>query len=251
MDRGRGRRRAARSLPTARVHTRITERIGGSVAALQADLMGPFVLKWNKEIRVKGHATGRVDINLGHPSAYALGIELRVNRRIERIRDIHPSAVAADLEHLRTAVERAALRMGRVGRDSTQPHRPRQPRLQRIADIVLPQLAGAPARYVKKAIIKTERDLRNQRRNRFELFQRRRQQIRIGRFGRDLDYLAGLPLPVALDAPPDPDPRRQILRRDNRADKTVSLRGIVRWTQLERHLMLGTEIDLLQMAPPP
>src|SRR5208282_4494957 len=82
-DRGRDRRPARRSQSTARPRSRVAERIRRAVAALQVDLMRTFALERDEKVRVERDATGRVDVDLGDPSANALRIELFVQRRVE------------------------------------------------------------------------------------------------------------------------------------------------------------------------
>ena len=52
---------------------------------------------------------------------------------------------------------------------------------------------------------------------------------------------------VAALAVPHPDRRREILQAGDDADEAVGLVGIVRGPQLEHHLLLGAEVELLQV----
>src|SRR5215217_2666022 len=85
---------------------RIAVGVGRGVAALQAHLMWPLVTEVEEEVGVEGHPTGRVSVELDHPALDALGIELRVPGQVEGVGDIDAAAIAADLDHLRSAVER-------------------------------------------------------------------------------------------------------------------------------------------------
>ena len=98
----------------------------------------------------------RVGVELGDPSANALRIELFVPRAVERIGHVDAAAVAADLDHLRAAVELAGLGMRRVRGDAADPHASRSSlRMERIAHVVLPQFAGAPARNVEELVVES------------------------------------------------------------------------------------------------
>src|SRR5215471_6527733 len=47
---------------------------------------------------------------------------------------------------------------------------------------------------------------------------------------------------------PQPDGRRQVLCRDDHANKTVRLGRVVRGTHLENHLLLVTKVERLKMS---
>src|SRR5437588_144400 len=57
---------------------------------------------------------------IGHDLSawYAVGIELVVPRRIERVGPVYPLAVTANLDHLRTASKGLAVRVGRTTSDA-------------------------------------------------------------------------------------------------------------------------------------
>src|SRR5439155_24925199 len=97
----------------AKPRSRVAERIRRAVAALQVDLMRTFALERNEKIRIERDAAGRVDVDLGDPSANAVRIELLVQCRVERVGHIDTAPVTADLEHLRCAVDLASLGMRR------------------------------------------------------------------------------------------------------------------------------------------
>src|SRR2546423_796289 len=63
----------------------------------------------------------------------------------------------------------------------------------------------------------------------------------------NFDYF--LDFPFAVIAMPEPDGRGKIFQRHDLAQKTVGARGVVRRTQFQRHLLLRTQIEFLQMAP--
>src|SRR6185312_3211070 len=88
----------------------VAVRVAGSVAALQPGLMHPqpteIVAVWEEsDIRDKT-ARGDIGVELGHPCADAVGVEHLVPCRIQRVRDIYPAAVSADLDHLGATAER-------------------------------------------------------------------------------------------------------------------------------------------------
>src|SRR3712207_8576264 len=57
----------------------------------------------------------------------------------------------------------------------SDPHRAREARVERIAHVVAPQLARAPARDVEEAVVQREVDVADQRRHRAEGGEHRRQ----------------------------------------------------------------------------
>ena len=75
-----------------------------------------------------------------------------------------------------------------------------------------------------------------------------RQLVGVGRLGGDRDHLARAHPPVVA-ALPQPHRRRQVGGRGHDADEPVRLAHVVRGAQLEHHLVLGAEVDLLQVAP--
>src|SRR5689334_8899100 len=97
--------------------------------------LGPF----DKEIRIKSNACILPRIELHQPAIDAFRIELLVDRAVERVREINAPPVAADLDHLRPAVERATPggRMTGACNDAADSYRTRQLGLERVGDIVL------------------------------------------------------------------------------------------------------------------
>src|SRR5688500_3491983 len=134
------------------------------------------VLELDEEPRIESDPTGGVGVHLGDPAADAIGVELRIPRRVERVADVDALAVAAHLDHLRSSVERR-VGVGRVrpaANDSTDLHRASEPRVERIADVVLPELSGSPARDVEKPVVERQVDVAHQWRYRLEPLKQRR-----------------------------------------------------------------------------
>src|SRR5947209_15245893 len=85
---------------------RIAIRIGRAVAALQADLMRPMALRpIDEELRIERNPAIRARVELHHPAVDSLGIELRIDGAVKRIGEVDALPVAADLHHLRPAIE--------------------------------------------------------------------------------------------------------------------------------------------------
>jgi hypothetical protein len=99
-----------------------------------------------------------------------------VPRRIKRVGEIDTFAIAADLNHLRPAIERLLrpARMSRAAHDATQMDRARLFRVGRVRDVVLDELPRPPTRNIKEAVIKGEVDIRDQRWHGLEALQQRR-----------------------------------------------------------------------------
>ena len=77
------------------------------------DAQAAKVVAVREESGVGDQAARRdIGVQLGHPRPDAVGIEHLVPRRLERVGDIDPSAVAADLHHLRPATQRQIGRHG-------------------------------------------------------------------------------------------------------------------------------------------
>lgn len=177
---------------------------------------------------------------------HAVRIELVVPRRIERVGPVHALPVAADLDHLRAARERAAVRMRRAARDAADADRPREHRVVRVRHVVLAHLAGAPAGHIEEAIVERQVDVGHERRYRAESLEQRRQFIGRGRLRGDRRGF--LHMELAAFAPPRPDRAFEIGRVDHDADEPVFARRVVRGPHFERHLVLRAEIDRLHVA---
>src|SRR5262249_8166792 len=184
----RGRPRATPGSPRARrrrgrAGSREAERVRGGVAAFEMDLVRPLALERHEELRVDPDAAARIGVELRNPAPNAFRIELRGPELIERVAHVDPSAVAAHLDHLRTAVQLTALRMRGLRDYPAQTHRPSQLGIERLGHVVLTELAGAPAGDVEVLIVQAQVDVRDERRDRAEGLERWREQRRVGRLG--------------------------------------------------------------------
>src|SRR5215831_12535742 len=100
----------------------------------------------DKKIAVELDAAVGLDLDLDHPTVEALGVKLRVDRAVERVSEVNTAAIAANLDHLRSAIERRGpFGMRGARHDAADPQLASQPRIERIADIILLEIAGAPA----------------------------------------------------------------------------------------------------------
>src|SRR5258708_580397 len=108
--------------------------------------MGAKSAKLHKEVRVNLQASLRRRVQLHHPTAKAIRVELLVPGRIERVCEIDALTVTAHLDHLRSAVERrlGLLRVRGFSHNSSQVHRPCKLRVEGVRDIVLPEFSRAP-----------------------------------------------------------------------------------------------------------
>ena len=126
--------------------------------------------------------------------------------------------------------------------------RARKLRLPRLGDVVLPHLAGSPAGDVQEAVVHGKVDVGHQRRHCAEPLQERRQLVLGRRLGRDGRRLFDVEL--AAFAPPGPNgPSRFVSTTTPR--KPYSRTGSCAGRTLQRHLMVGAEIDRLDVAPGP
>src|SRR5947209_18922847 len=141
----------------------------------------------DEELRIERNPAIRAGVELHHPAVDPFGIELRIDGAVERIGEVDAFAIAADLDHLGAAIELAVLGAGmrRARDDSADPHFARELWLERIAYVVLLQIAGAPARDIAEAIVHGQIDISDERRHGFESLQERRQKLRLGRLGGD------------------------------------------------------------------
>src|SRR5260370_42144822 len=108
----------------------------------------------DQEARIELNAALGRRIELHHPALETIGIKLFVDGAIQRIGEIHAAAVAAYLDHLRSAVQVAAssLRVRFARYDAADSHCTRELRCERIGHVVLPQVAGTPAGDVEKTV---------------------------------------------------------------------------------------------------
>src|SRR5918992_564864 len=182
----------------------VAVRVGGRVAALEPYLMRPFtIIELDEKVGVCGETTFRVYVHLSDPAVDALRVELRIPSGIERVAEVEAAPVAAQLHHLRsTGQGHSGLRMRRPADDATQMYGSRMPRAERVGDVVLAQLPGAPAGDVEELVVEGEVDVAGQGRHRTEGLQGGRQLVRVGRLCRDVDHL--LDPPPAVLAVPEP-----------------------------------------------
>src|SRR3954471_23456632 len=80
-------------------------RIARSVAPRETDLVRPLAVELEEEVWVDREVA--VAVELDHPAVDALGVELLVPARVQRVRQVDALAVAAHLDHLRPAGELA------------------------------------------------------------------------------------------------------------------------------------------------
>src|SRR5688572_30969150 len=99
----------------------------------------------HEESLVERDAAPRPGIQLHHPALKAVGIKLLIDDAIKRVREIDATAIAADLHHLRSAIECAVLgaRMAGAGDDAADPNLAGELRLEGIGNVILQQVAGA------------------------------------------------------------------------------------------------------------
>ncbi len=121
----------------------------------------------DEKIGIKGNAAIRIGIKLYHPAVDAFGIELIIDGAIQRVGKVDPPPVAADLHHLRTAVQstRANFGMRLAGPDAADPDGASQLGCERVGHVVLAQVAGTPAGHVEKAIVHGKVDIGHERRD--------------------------------------------------------------------------------------
>src|SRR5258708_24631160 len=129
QDLFRGKRRGAassttpsKSAPHASLRVRIAIGVRRSVSPFEPHLVCTQLVELYKEFFIELHSALGAGIDLHHPTLYTIRIELIVPWRVERIRKVHALTVAADLDHLRTAVEclRGLLRMSRPAHDAAK-----------------------------------------------------------------------------------------------------------------------------------
>src|SRR5438093_294942 len=130
----------------------IAERVGGGIAPLQPDLVGACLAEVDQEALVELDAAVRVGVDPGQPALQPGRVELVVPGRVERVRHVDAPAVAADLDHLRPAGQRALLRVRGAAHDPAELDRPGVARLERVGDVVLAKLASPPAGHVEEPV---------------------------------------------------------------------------------------------------
>src|SRR5215470_4526324 len=110
---------------------------------------------FDEEALVEGDATAEIGVELHHPAVDAVRIELRIDGAVERVGEIDALAVAANLHHLRPTVEIAVLGAGmrRPRHNAADAYLTSELRIERIADIVLLQVARAPAGHIEELVV--------------------------------------------------------------------------------------------------
>src|SRR6266498_2458568 len=241
------------SLPSSIVREAIG--IGGSVPALQPDLVRSEVPELDEEVGVEVDPTLGLDVELDQPPVDALRVELLVPRRVQRVREVDAPAVPADLHHLGPAVERAGGGMRRLSNDPADANGSCLLRVEGIPDVVLAHLAGSPAGDVQEPVVHREVDITHERGDGVERFEGRREDVRIRRLRRNRDDLLYLPTATVraglLVPVPHPDGGFEVRRIHHDTHEPVRLRRVVGGTQLEDDLMVLTEVDRLDVAPLP
>ena len=101
----------------------------------------------DEELFIELHSALRVRVELYHPTLQPIGIDLLVPRRVERIGEIDALAIAADFNHLRTAVERllGLARVSRTAHDAAEMDRACLLRVGGVRDVVLDELTRSPS----------------------------------------------------------------------------------------------------------
>src|SRR5262245_36624303 len=93
--------------------SRIAVGVRRAVAALKPHLVRAVRGRpLDQELRIESDATVRAGVELHHPALDAVGVELRVDGAVERVREVDATPVAADLHHLRAAAQRPVLGAG-------------------------------------------------------------------------------------------------------------------------------------------
>src|SRR5205085_1269935 len=98
----------------------------------------------DEEVRIDLHPALRVGVDLGDPAADALRVELGIPGLVQRVAEVNAPPVAAHLDHLRPTVDLSALRMLGARDDPAQAQRAGLLRMERIAHVILLELASAP-----------------------------------------------------------------------------------------------------------
>src|SRR5262245_54786502 len=133
----------------------VAVRVGRRVAARETNLVRAHAAGVQEESGVQLHAAAGPHVDFGHPAADAIRVELLVPGRVERVGEVNARAVAADLHHLRSAVQRLSrlARMRRATDDPAEPDGADLLRLEWVAHVVLDELAGPPAGDVQIPVV--------------------------------------------------------------------------------------------------
>jgi hypothetical protein len=112
-----------------------------------------------------------------------------------------------------------------------------------VGHVVLLELAGAPTRHIQPAVVHRQVDVRDQWGHGPEGLEGRREQLGVGRLGRDGDDLGRGPA-VAVAVPQEHRPR-QVLDADHHPDKAPGLGRVVGRSDLEHQLVGVAQVDPL------
>src|ERR1700716_596128 len=158
--------------------------------------MAAQAVKFQEKFLIHGNSALGLGVQLHHPTANALGIELLVPWSVERVSEIKALAITAHFHHLRSTIQGTlrSTRMCRPPDDAAQVYGTGKFWMTRIGHIILLEFARAPARNVQEAVVERKIDVRDQRRNGFEPFEQRRKFVRIGGLCWNFDNLLDRPL---------------------------------------------------------
>src|SRR5690348_5034876 len=142
-----------------------------------------FFGELHEELRIESHRAVVSDVELHHPTLQAIGVELIVPSAVERVGKIYALSVAADFDHLRSAVERlrGVAWVRRAFGDAADANRTDELRIEWVANVVLSHFSGAPTRCIKVLVVERQVDVAKQRGNRTEALKHVGQLIGIGR----------------------------------------------------------------------
>src|SRR6476620_1026258 len=106
------------------------------------------VTEVDEKVRVQFELSCRRYIGLRHPTTDSIRIELIVPRAVKGVGEIYATAISADLNHLRSAVQSLLreFRMSSAAHYSTQLNRAGERCVEGIGNIILAQFACPPAR---------------------------------------------------------------------------------------------------------
>jgi hypothetical protein len=113
----------------------------------------------------------------------------------------------------------------------------------------LSHFAGPPAGDIEEPVIHRKVDIADQRRHGAKALKQRRQLLFWGGLRWNDRGLFGMEFSTV--APPGPDRGFQVGRVDHDADEAVLANRIVGGSHLQRHLMVGAEVDGLHVSPLP
>src|SRR5438045_6406612 len=154
----------------------------------------------DKEVWIELHDSVGVKIQLNHPAIDAIRIKLLVPRCVEGIGEVYTVSVAADLHHLRAAIQwLVGLRwMSSAAHDAARMYGANPLRMEWIGNIVLDKFSRSPARCIEVAVIDGKIDVGQQRSHGLEAFQDVWELRRIGRLCGNFNDLLNGPGAVGL-----------------------------------------------------